>query len=513
MTDAARPPLAAPGETALLSTWLTQTAELDRATARFVALAEALPDGVAVMTRARGLFVNGPFLALIDVPPAALPALPLRRFFPDRAVRGEVRAALRRAWSGLEERVGPVPLVGADGVARPTRLTLVPLVSEVEPTLLVIVEDGLRAAPTGVVRAGGASPPGDGPDTLRAVGLYLTGLANDLRGPLTAFLGHLAALARRTDVPPDLREAFALYRHVTEETLGRFARALEWGRRAPLSEHVDLRAVVDATVAALEAEAVPAEIQVDLALGSVPPIAGIADQLRLAIEHVLRNACEALTERGGHITVTLDAADDRVTLAVADDGPGIPDSLLPHVFDPFSSTKSITSGRGLGLAIVKDIVGRHGGEIALTSSPAGTRVTFAFASIPAGDPPHPSGRPRVLLVEDNAAIQDTYRILLERAHWDVLSAGDVDEALRIVGREPVDALVVDVQMAGRDGLALVEALATWHPHLLPRVVLHTAFAHEDRVRAVVDRYALALLAKPCPFERLLATLRGVTSLG
>ncbi|MBI3637083.1 MAG: response regulator, partial [Candidatus Rokubacteria bacterium] len=467
MTDGnGRSGTVAPGETALLSTWLSQTAELDRATTRFVTLAETLPEGVAVMTRERGLFANAPFLALAGVPLRDLPQAPLHRLVPERTARAEVRAALRRAWDGHEERLERVPLVGGDGVARPSRLTLRPLATEMEPTLLVIVENALRGAPSPARGDGGAT---DGPDTLRAVGLYLTGLANDLRGPLTAFLGHLAALARRTDVPPDLREAFELYRQVTEDTLGRFARALEWGRRAPLSEHVDLRVVVDATIASLEADVMPAEIQVDLALAPVPPIAGIADQLRLAIEHVLRNACEALTERGGRITVTLESRDDRVVLVVADDGPGIPDSLLPHVFDPFSSTKSITTGRGLGLAIVKDIVGRHQGEIAIQSSSAGTAVTFTFGAIHAADGPHPSGKPRVLLVEDNVAIQETYRILLERAQWDVLSARDVDEALRIVAREPVDALVVDVQMAGRDGLALVEALATWHPHLVARV--------------------------------------------
>lgn len=97
-------------------------------------------------------------------------------------------------------------------------------------------------------------------------------------------------------------------------------------------------------------------------------------------------------------------------------------------------------------------------------------------------------------------------MLLEKAGWEVLTATDADQALLAVTRDRVDALVVDVQMSGRDGLALVEALATWHPELLPRVALHTAYAYEDRVRAVADRYGIALLEKPCPFEKLLATI-------
>ena len=112
----------------------------------------------------------------------------------------------------------------------------------------------------------------------------------------------------------------------------------------------------------------------------------------------------------------------------------------------------------------------------------------------------------MLLVEDNHAVHETYRLLLERSGFEVLSANDADEALLLITRETVDALVVDVQMAGRDGLALVEALANWHPQLLPRVALHTAYAYEDRVRAVADRYGIALLEKPCPFEKLLDTV-------
>jgi len=196
---------------------------------------------------------------------------------------------------------------------------------------------------------------------------------------------------------------------------------------------------------------------------------------------------------------------------VKDNGPGIPDSILPHVFDAFSSTKSITSGLGLGLAIVKDIVHRHQGRVAIESSAAGTTVTFAFDGV--GEvvgQGRRAGRRRVLLVEDNVAVHETYRLLLERSGFEVISAHNADEALLLITRETVDALIVDVQMPGRDGLALVEALANWHTHLLPRVALHTAYAYEDRVRAVADRYGLSLLEKPCPFDRLLETVTRLT---
>ena len=142
-------------------------------------------------------------------------------------------------------------------------------------------------------------------------------------------------------------------------------------------------------------------------------------------------------------------------------------------------------------------------RLAIVSGKGGvgkTTVAAALATAAARD-----GK-RVLLVEDNVAVHETYRMLFEKCGFEVVSATDADEALLLITRERVDALVVDVQMAGRDGLALVEALANWHPHLLPRVTLHTAYAYEDRVRSVADRYGIALLEKPCPFDKLLDTV-------
>lgn len=487
----------------LLSGWLSQTAEIERLGARFQALADGVSAGVAVMTRDRVLYANDHVQRILGRPAADLPTLALAGIFPDPQVRARVRAALRRAWNGTAEDLRAITLSRPDGTTAHVTVAVRPLPRELEPTLLVVADDTRGGVGPAVTRPEG--------DALRAFGLYLASVANDLRAPLTAYLGHLTLLTRRTDLPEDLREAFEVYRQVTAETLDRFARAMEWGRRVPLVERVDLRAVVEAAIATLENELSSADVGLALDLETVPPIAGNRDQLQLAVEHVIRNAWEALRSRGGAISIRLTTlAGRRVRLMIADDGPGIPDSILPHVFEPFSSTKSITAGMGLGLAIVKDIVRRHQGEVAVQSSTAGTTVTFGFDTIDTADPATFSAikrtRRRLLLIEDNLAVQETYRMLFEKAGWDVLTATDADQALLAVIRDHVDALLVDVQMAGRDGLAVIEALATWHPELLPRVALHTAYAYEDRVRDVADRYGIALLEKPCAFETLLATL-------
>ena len=89
-----------------------------------------------------------------------------------------------------------------------------------------------------------------------------------------------------------------------------------------------------------------------------------------------------LEQRGGHVTVSLAYSDgrDRVRIAVADDGCGIPSEDHDRVFQPFFTTKSIGRGTGLGLAIAYGIVKMHHGSIWFDSEP-GKGATF-FIELP-----------------------------------------------------------------------------------------------------------------------------------
>jgi two-component system NtrC family sensor kinase len=102
------------------------------------------------------------------------------------------------------------------------------------------------------------------------------------------------------------------------------------------------------------------------------------EQLVQALVALIVNAVEAITSAGGHggeIGIRLAAEGDDIVLAITDSGPGIPAEVLPHIFEPFFSTKDRESGVGLGLTVVYGIVTSHGGSIE-TSSVLGQGSTF-----------------------------------------------------------------------------------------------------------------------------------------
>jgi len=117
---------------------------------------------------------------------------------------------------------------------------------------------------------------------------------------------------------------------------------------------------------------------------SLPPVPGDQDQLIQVFLNLVKNAAEAIDKPEGEITLTtafrpgvrlsVPGSQERVGLpieiCIIDNGPGVPDDLLPYLFDPFVTTKA--SGTGLGLALVAKIIGDHGGIIECDSQPRRT---------------------------------------------------------------------------------------------------------------------------------------------
>jgi two-component system OmpR family sensor kinase len=214
---------------------------------------------------------------------------------------------------------------------------------------------------------------------------FVADASHELRTPLAAIRGY-AELTRRSkeNVPPDI--AFAMSRVESEsarmttlvEDLLLLAR-LDSGRQV-VHKPVDLSRLVADAVADAHVAGPGHHWLLDVPAEPIS-VLGDGDQLHQVVINLLNNA-RTHTPPGTKVTAELSARGPMVALAITDNGPGIPDEVLPEVFERFArgdNSRSRAAGStGLGLAIVAAVVGAHRGDVCVWSKPGQTefRVTL-----------------------------------------------------------------------------------------------------------------------------------------
>ena len=322
-----------------------------------------------------------------------------------------------------------------------------------------------------------------------SLGLIAGGVAHDFNNLLVSVVGNaeLAQISLRTDP------------QATEELLARIATAGQRG--AELARQlltyagktnvepapVDLNESVREITSMLR-PSMRSEVSIQMTLADEPATA-MADsgQVTQVLLNLIVNAEEALpdggviTVRTGHANLSGETlrskrfADEAVAgpyvfATVADDGPGMDEATLQRVFDPFFSTKSV--GRGLGLAATLGTIRSHHGALDVRSAPGqGTDITIFLpqAEQPVESEPESSSQASrftgrtALLIEDDAAVSQVHRMMLEVLGFSVTAAPDGQTALGL--HTEWDLVVADQTMPGMSGTAVANALRVQCPDL------------------------------------------------
>ena len=224
-------------------------------------------------------------------------------------------------------------------------------------------------------------------DKLAALGTLSAGVAHEVKNPLHALGLNLHLLQAELAAGAPDGSAVGGYLDILRSELQRLHRIVENFLRfakpsVPEIKPVDLVALVERVLGLVGFEAANDGVRIETHLDpDLPSIPGDEGQLSQVVLNVMMNALQAMPD-GGAITVTTRRDGDWAEVTVTDTGPGIAEAILPHVFDPYFTTRP--SGVGLGLAIAHRIVQGHHGSLDVESH-VGSGTTMIIR-LPLGGP-------------------------------------------------------------------------------------------------------------------------------
>lgn len=218
-------------------------------------------------------------------------------------------------------------------------------------------------------------------DKMASLGKLSAAVVHEINNPIAGVINLVLLMKRmiaEEGITPEGLERFQGYLGLMENETRRIGRIvsnlLAFSRHAPSTARpVDLNRLIQRTLLLNASLFKVANVQVTTRLDpDLPPVVGTEDQLQQVLMNLISNAVQAMEPHaGGALTIASERALRRraVTIAVADDGIGIPEENIPRLFEPFFTTKKEGRGVGLGLAVVYGIIQAHGGSIAVTSRP------------------------------------------------------------------------------------------------------------------------------------------------
>jgi two-component system, NtrC family, sensor histidine kinase PilS len=216
-------------------------------------------------------------------------------------------------------------------------------------------------------------------ERMATVGQLAAGVAHEIRNPMAAISGSIELLKQSAQTSDDDRALMTIVHREVQRLNVLIGDLLDYANPRPKQTvDFDLGALVQETVQVARGDQNFADIELTAAVDEPLPIHADPAKLRQVVWNLVRNAADAAGSGGKHVVVEArKVASGGAAITVADDGPGIPDTLVGRIFDPFVTTKQ--KGTGLGLATCHAIITEHGGRIDVeTAAGKGTKMVVSL---------------------------------------------------------------------------------------------------------------------------------------
>jgi len=362
---------------------------------------------------------------------------------------------------------------------------------------------------------------------MESIGTLAGGIAHDFNNILTAILGYADLILLNDKLSPEIANKVRVIETSARQASQMVSKLLSFARRGSV-ESVPFRinAVIEDTLS-MVSRLVPSDIELRKELdNSIPPVEGDVSQIEQVLMNLIINAKDAMPD-GGEISITTKLVEikhnsldipatikngEYVHITVRDTGTGISEKHLPHIFEPFYTTKEKGKGTGLGLAMVYGIIKEHGGYITVESKEGHetkfniylpvSKKQFFRGSLEGAE--RITGVETILVIDDEIPILQLIKEALFRSGFNVIVYDNPLHGLEFfeANKSKIDLVITDIVMPSMDGAQLIAKLRELNPRT--KIIATTGFS-EDVGNVWIDGF----LKKPFQSSKLLSVIRSV----
>jgi PAS domain S-box-containing protein len=380
-------------------------------------------------------------------------------------------------------------------------------------------------------------------DRLESLGLLARGFAHDFNNLLTVLLGNISLAEMRLRGNTDKLPELATAKQATQQAQNLVQQLLTFARGgAPIKRQMKPGDLIEGFLQH-HSRASNVNYRVEIQPG-LPSLAIDPGQIRRLLGNVIRNAEQAMP-RGGELLIRCVAPDLQemygsdggqdfndsphgIVLEVRDTGMGIHPDHLPHIFEPYFSTRKAENATGLGLTVCESIAKAHGGSISIRSEMGRGTVVRFYLPVDTDDDvldelgmsrvmeaPPVTDSPRILILEDDPLVRSLITRNLSTNGFEVTETAEGTETIRRYQESMdqgriFDLVVLDLTIPnGLGGVRTMERLRQMHPEV---VAIVSSGYSDDPVMAKPSAYGFsAVLPKPYEPSDLVRLVKSVLS--